>query len=59
MLCEVSANLGKGKGHGKSDFFPLHKEGVVSSMPTENSTHFENSGFELLSLKWETKPQET
>lgn len=40
-------------------FLYFYREDVVSSMPTENNVHFENSGFELIFLKWEPKPQET
>lgn len=60
MLCEVSDNLGKEKGVvSQALFLYLYSENVLSSVPTENNTSFENSGFELLSPKWEIKPQET
>lgn len=61
VLCEVSHNLDKEKEVVKSGFFFLyiHSEDVVSSMPAENNTGFENSGFELVSSKWENEPQET
>lgn len=58
--CEASDHSDEEKGVGSQAFFLyVYGEDVVSSMPTENNTHFENSGFELLSLYWETKPQET
>lgn len=58
--CEASDRSDEEKGVVSQAFFLyIYSEDVVFSMPTENNTHFENSGFELLSLKWETKPQET
>lgn len=54
--CEVSDNLGKEKDVVSQDFFLyFYSEDVLSSTPTENNTRFENSGFERLSPKWETK----
>lgn len=58
--CEASDHSDEEKGVVSRAFFLyVYGEDVVSSMPTENNTHFENSGFELLSLNWEAKPQET
>lgn len=58
--CEASDHSDEEKGVVSQAFFLyVYSEDVVSSMPTENNTHFENSGFELLSLNWEAKPQET
>lgn len=60
VLCEVSDHLDKERGVVSQAFFLyVYSEDVVSSMPTENNTRFGNTGFELLSLEWEKKPQET